>query len=181
MTTIDYLFRRVIPTACDLLPEEMRSPRATAMLLAIALQESKARARVQFNGPARGFWQFEIAGVAGVIRHAATKDHLLFALDTLCYKRTLKPAILQAALEDNDVLACVFARLNLWWLPSALPDSDAPDDGWRQYLEAWNPGTPRPETWPDNFARAWAIVNTPIETLTKHDRLLLKRLSVRED
>lgn len=160
MTTLDYLFRRVIPAASDLLPEMMRSPQAAAMLLAIALQESKAKARVQFNGPARGFWQFEIPGVAGVMRHAATKDHLLDALDTLCYKRTLPPAVLHKSIEDNDVLACVFARLNLWWIPAPLPNSNEPDAAWTQYLDSWNPGKPHPETWNAHYAKAWSIVNS---------------------
>lgn len=160
MTTLDYLFRRVIPAASDLLPDVMRSPNAAAMLLAIALQESKAKARIQFNGPARGFWQFEIPGVAGVMRHAATKDHLLAALDTLAYKRTLPPALLQKSIEDNDVLACVFARLNLWWIPAPLPGSNEPDAAFQQYLDAWNPGKPHPATWPRNFERAWELVNS---------------------
>lgn len=133
------------------------------MLLAIALQESKAKARVQFNGPARGFWQFEIPGVAGVMRHAATRDHLLFALDTLCYKRTLPPSVLHKSVEDNDVLACVFARLNLWWLPAPLPGSHDQDEGWRQYLNAWNPGKPHPETWPRHYERAWDMVNGAVD------------------
>lgn len=160
MTTLDYLFRNVIPASSDLLPDVMRSPQAAAMLLAIALQESKAKARVQFNGPARGFWQFEIPGVAGVMRHAATKDHLLLALDTLCYKRTLTPAVLQKAIEDNDVLACVFARLNLWWIPAPLPGSQDHDESWRQYVDAWGPGKPHRATWNKHYDAAWNIVNS---------------------
>lgn len=129
------------------------------MLLAICLQESKAKARVQFNGPARGFWQFEIPGVAGVMRHAATKAHLLEALDTLCYKRTVPPTVLHKAIEDNDVLACVFARLNLWWIPAPLPGSQDADEGWRQYVDSWNPGKPHPETWHVHYRHAWSIVD----------------------
>lgn len=164
MTTLDYLFRRVIPAAADMLPDKMRSPQAAAMLLAIALQESKAKVRVQFNGPARGFWQFETAGVAGVIRHPATRDHLSGALGTLRYKSTLPPALLQRALEDNDVLACVFARLLLWTLPQALPGSTNPDEGWRQYRDAWRPGKPHPATWNAHYAEAWSIVNSALDT-----------------
>lgn len=164
MTTIDYTFRYVIPAAFACLPDVMRSPQAAAMLLAIGLQESKFKHRVQVNGPARGFYQFEIPGVAGVMRHAATKDHLLFALDTLCYKRTLTPVVLQKAIADNDVLACVFARLNLWWIPAPLPGSIEPDEGWTQYLNAWAPGKPHPATWNANFHAAWSIVNAALDT-----------------
>jgi hypothetical protein len=162
MTTLDYLFRRVIPAASDLLPEKMRSPHATAMLLAIALQESGAAHRRQVGGPARGFWQFERAGVAGVRQHAATHDHLTAAMVTLRYAPTSTTENLQQALADNDVLACVFARLLLWTLPDALPSSDNPGEGWRQYLAAWRPGKPHPSVWPDLYRTAWSIVNAPL-------------------
>lgn len=158
MTTLTYLHQIVIPAAFALLPE-MASLEAEAMLLAIALQESKAAHRMQVNGPARGFWQFEIAGVKGVLGHQATRDFLLEALDTLSYRRTTTPLMLQHAVEDNDVLACVFARLNLWWLPEPLPGRENPDEGWRQYLAAWRPGKPHPDTWDAYYARAWEMVD----------------------
>lgn len=164
MTTLDYLFRRVIPAASDLLPDKMRSPQAAAMLLAITLQESGAAHRRQVGGPARGFWQFERAGVAGVRQHPATHDHLDAALRTLCYAPTTTTAVLQSAIADNDVLACVFARLLLWTLPDALPGSDDPDEGWRQYLAAWRPGKPHPGPWAERYRTAWGIVNAAVET-----------------
>jgi hypothetical protein len=164
ITTLDYLFRRVIPAASDLLPEKMRSVESTAMLLAIALQESEAMHRRQLGGPARGFWQFERSGVVGVRQHKATHDHLTNALTTLRYAQTTTTSVLQSTLADNDVLACVFARLLLWTLPATLPNSAESDEGWRQYLEAWRPGKPHPEKWPTNYARAWAIVNTTLES-----------------
>lgn len=162
MTTIDYLFRRVIPAAFDLLPPKMRSPQATAMLLAIALQESGAKHRRQVGGPARGFWQFERAGVAGVRQHSATHDHLAAAMVTLRYAPTSTTANLQQALADNDVLACVFARLLLWTLPDALPASNEPAIAWHQYISAWRPGKPHPSVWPSVYRAAWEIVNVPL-------------------
>jgi len=168
VTTLTYLFRRVIPATFDLLPIPMRSVPATAQLLAIALQESEAKARRQGGGgPARSFWQFELGGVRGVCTHPATRPHLEPALRTLCYpfdwstpqKTTATIKALHLAMTDNDTLAGVFARLNLWWLPDPLPESDNPDEGWRQYLRAWNPGKPHPETWPANFGGAWQLVN----------------------
>ena len=160
MSTIDYLAQSVIPAASSLLPVAMTSTQATAMLLAIALQESKAAARRQGGeGPARGFWQFEVSGVAGVRLHHATQEYVRDVLETLCYAPKSTHRALQLALTDNDVLACVFARLNLWWLPAPLPGPDHQAEGWRQYLEAWRPGKPHPETWPEHFAQAWALVN----------------------
>lgn len=158
MTTLDYLYRHTLPAAYDCLPVAMRSDRASAMLLAIALQESGVEHRVQVNGPARGFWQFEVAGVAGVRGHRSTRDHLEAALGTLCYTPTLPASTLQRVIENNDVLACVFARLLLWTLPEALPESDNPDEAWRQYLAAWRPGRPHRERWDGCFDHAWDLV-----------------------
>lgn len=159
MTTIEYLFRRVVPGAADLLPEKMRSPAAAAMLVAIALQESGARHRRQVGGLARGFWQFEPIGVIGVLRHPASSDHARAALEPLCYDRSLTAYEIHRIMEDNDVLACVFARLLLWTLPDALPSSDHADEGWRQYLAAWRPGKPHPKTWAAHYDTAWTMVN----------------------
>lgn len=151
----------VIPAAYSVLPAEMQSDRATALLLAIALQESDGTQRRQGGGgPARGFWQFEVAGVNGVMRHERTHAHLMQALQVLRYPKTSPARTLQAVLEHNDVLAAVLARLNLWWLPSALPDRLDEAEGWRQYLAAWQPGKPRPADWPENFARGWGMVTT---------------------
>ena len=68
---IDEVHRFIVPTAFALLPPTMRSDRATAMLLAIGLQESRFLHRRQFhNGPARGFWMFERGGgITGVLQH----------------------------------------------------------------------------------------------------------------
>lgn len=161
ITTLTYLHRRVIPAAFDVLPAVMRSPQATAMLLAIALQESKAEHRRQLGGgPARGFWQFERGGLTGVRQHSASHDHFAAAMDVLCYAPTTPTTVLQSVLADNDVLACVAARLLLWTLPDALPGSDNPSAGYSQYIDAWRPGKPRPKDWPENYARAWYLVNS---------------------
>lgn len=47
MAMIDLLHRFLVPAAYAVLPAEMQSARATAFLLAIALQESGARKRRQ--------------------------------------------------------------------------------------------------------------------------------------
>ena len=159
MTTLHYLFRHVIPAAYSLLPEVMRSPKASAMLLAIALQESGTTHRRQVNGPARGFWQFEKAGVIGVRTHQASFDHAAVAVNILRYPADIEAAVLQEAITDNDVLACVFARLLLWTLPDDLPERNDPLEGWRQYIDAWRPGKPHGERWARNYSDAWMIVN----------------------
>ena len=161
MTTLHYLCRHIIPAAYSLLPEAMRSPKASAMLLAIALQESGTTHRRQVNGPACGFWQFEKAGVIGVKTHSASADHLALALATLRYPVDSEAAYLQESLTDNDVLACVCARLLLWTLPDDLPGKHEPLEGWKQYMDAWRPGKPHGETWARNFSDAWMIVNEP--------------------
>jgi hypothetical protein len=64
------------------------------------------------------------------------------------------------AIEHNDLLACGFARLNLWWLPAALPTRDQVDRAWEQYLEAWRPGKPKPRTWAKHWITAWERVTS---------------------
>lgn len=123
--------------AYTLLPDRMRTTAAERMLIAIALQESDLRWRRQVRGPARGWWQFEVAGVRGVTRHKATSGHASDVLSSLGYPGRSNLEI-QEALEHNDVLAACFARLNLWWLPQSLPTTE--QGGLEQYLEAWNPG-----------------------------------------
>lgn len=156
---LNYLHTFVVPAAYSVLPLKMNSPASTAMLLAIALQESKCCSRRQLEGgPARGFWQFETAGISGVRLHPASSAHLDRALVALCYASTLTVKPAQQIVEHNDVLACVYARLLLYTLPTSLPDRTEVNQGWAQYLDAWRPGKPIHHTWPANFARAWALV-----------------------
>ena len=148
---IDYMRDHVMPAAFSLLPEGMDSEDARVMLLAIGLQESRFDHRVQIGGPARGFWQFEKGGgIRGVLGHHATKYHAMSACRHLRYFDADDEAY--NAIAHNDVLACVFARLLLWSLPQPLPTSS--DDGWDQYLAAWRPGKPHPETWAAFYAQA---------------------------
>jgi hypothetical protein len=146
-----------VPAALALLPGRMDSPSARAMLLTIGLQESGFTHRVQRGGPAHGFWQFEKGGgVTGVLVHPMTKPTIDPVLTLLRYPPTAVACY--NALVDNDVLACIFARLLLWTLPGALPMRHDAERGWRQYLAAWRPGKPHPETWRGHFHTAWATV-----------------------
>ncbi len=152
---IDHFARYTIPAAYALLPPKMNSFGATAMILAIGLQESRFKHRVQINGPAKGFLQFERAGLKGVLTHAVTKPILLPVLDALCYAPTLQ--VCYAAVEHNDTLACVFARLLLWTVPGRLARHDEPDKGWDDYLRGWRPGRPHRGSWDECFAEGWRL------------------------
>lgn len=158
---MNFPFDAIYDAAMSLLPASMNTLEAKAEVLAIGLQEGDGmRARRQYqDGPARGFWQFEQGGgVRGVMTHSATKPFALAVLARLQYEPYI-PAV-WVALEHNDVLACVFARLNLYWLPSKLPGSNQEAEGWRQYIDAWRPGKPHPAKWPANFAQAWQHVSS---------------------
>lgn len=140
-----------------LLPAKMTSPQAEVMLLAIGLQESRFTHRRQIGGPARGFWQFEKGGgAAGVLRHAASRDHAV----RVCDARGVAPVAEQVyqRLEHDDILAAAFARLLLWTDPGKLPELGEADSAWRLYLRTWRPGKPHPGTWPLLYAQALAEV-----------------------
>lgn len=143
------VLRDVIVPALQRLPEQMRTPRAQVMLLAIAMQESGLAARRQAgNGPARGLFQFELGGVRGVLTHKASAP---FApLGTA--------QAIQAALETDDLLACRIARLLLYTLPAPLPALGQSELGWAQYTAAWRPGHPRPERWARNYQTAMEAI-----------------------
>jgi len=154
-------FDVIYKATMGLLPPSMDSMPAKAMLMAIALQESRCEHRRQMNdGPARGFWQFEQAGIRGVLTHPATRDHIRRVLDALRYDDQHPVIGCWNAVEHNDLLACSFARLNLFWLPAALPGPENAKEGWNQYISAWRPGKPHPQTWPAFYAQAWQHVSS---------------------
>jgi hypothetical protein len=154
MTTIEYIRNVVYPAAFQLLPLEMDSAPARAMLTAIGLQESRFMFRRQMGGPALSFWQGEATGgLVGLAKHPRTRDLVREILSTMAYGQ---PDITDfQAIEDNDILACCGARLLLWTHPGKLPTRSDRDDGWRQYLELWRPGKPHPEAWNENWLLAW--------------------------
>lgn len=159
-----HIHERVIPSALALLPGQMTSPEARAMLLSIGLQESGFNARrqggrgtVAGQGPARGFWQFErMGGVAEILKHDTTGPIIKPIARMLLYEPT--PAVCHAAIEHCDVLAACFARLLLWVDPRPLPRRTEADKGWAMYLSNWRPGSPHPAFWIGHFKQAWDIV-----------------------
>ena len=140
--------------AVALLPSNMDSQPAFALIVAIALQESKLLHRRQIKGPARGFWQFEQGGgVRGVLSHHSSRGHIRAVLSALKYDDSESTSYV--AIEHNDVLACAYARLLLWTLPQPVAGRGEAAEAWEQYTSAWRPGKPHPETWDANFAEAW--------------------------
>jgi hypothetical protein len=126
------------------------------MLLAIALQESKFLERKQIKGPARGFWQFEAPTVKLVAQHKDLAPILVPVLHTLRYSSD--PKELYTAIENNDTLAAVFARLLLWNSPRELPALGDFASGWRIYIEQWRPGKEKPDTWQECYDTAWKTI-----------------------
>lgn len=143
----------VMPAALAMLPPRMDSPEARAEVMAIGMQESRFKHRRQVGGgPALGLWQFESGGgVHGVLTHPSTKPIITPILEVLRYR----PSDCYHAIEHNDVLACVFARLLLWTHPKPLPRD--PETAWQYYLDTWRPGKPHRETWDAFYAEAWTV------------------------
>lgn len=136
------------------------SREAELMLVAIAKQESDIRFRRQLGADgkpmehlARGLWQFERGGgVRGVLEHSTTRKAADAAAKALLY--TPEPAVIHTAIADNDILACVWARLLLWTLPQALPPAGQEDLAWHQYIAAWRPGKPHRDRWVQSYKTA---------------------------
>ena len=145
--------------ALRLLPPQLDTTLARAMLLAIGLQESGLTARVQRvagggKGPARGLLQFERGGgVVGVLNHPASRDLAL----QVCTARKL-PAVSSSVvwewLETDDVLAFAFGRLLLLTDPKPLPALGRDQDAWECYLRNWRPGKPHRDRWNTNYPAA---------------------------
>jgi hypothetical protein len=154
----DHILAYVLPAAFALLPPAMQSIEASALLLAIGLQESRFLHRVQVVGPARGFWQFEVGGVEGVLLHERTQLTIAAVLGSLRYDHLAPPSMIQQALAHNDTLAACFARCLLWTSPLPIPGPNGAELGWQLYRDCWRPGQPRHETWTANFSIGWGAV-----------------------
>ena len=162
-----FLVAAVLP-ALDLLPTNMTSAEAKAMLLAIALQETAHKARRQevysqtkkawVDGPARSHFQFELGGLAGVLRHPATQPHAARFASALGYADATPPELLDIMVYDS-VLAAGMARLNLFWDAQPLPRrADGAQPAYDYYDRTWRPGKKRPLDWPPNWQLAWDTV-----------------------
>lgn len=136
------------------------TPDARRFMLAIALQESGLAHRRQVvggaeTGPAASFWQFEAGGgCKGVLTHYLVAS----CMRGLCVDFNVQPSPegLWEAMRFNDVLAAIAVRLLVYTLPSKLPITA--DEGWAQYIAAWRPGKPHPQTW----AAAWDLATLTV-------------------
>ena len=159
MSCVSTPIASAIDAAFALLPDRMDTRAARVALIAIGLQESGLKDRCQKlqnggRGPAHGLWQFErTGGVLGVLTHSATRRHAFDA----CKARGIAAdsSAVWIALEHDDVLAAVFARLLLWADAKPLPAEDDAEGLWKTYeLRTWRPGKPHPEAWAANHAAA---------------------------
>lgn len=163
MQLSEVLSNIVAPSMAQL-PDKMDSAKARVMLLAIGLQESRFEFRRQMgDGPARGFWQFELGtrasrgGVWGVYLHPMSAG----PLESLCslHKVAFVPEEIWKALEFNDIFACGVARLMLWTDSQPLPAVGDVDGAWNTYaVRVWRPGRPHRDTWNKFYAQAVAAV-----------------------
>lgn len=160
----------LLPACNSLFPPHFNTPAARALLLAIGLQESDFEHRQQLignhrnwwesiRGPATSFWQFEKIGIQEVFRHPATRQHALRLIAKLGYPEDVN--VIHSAIKHNDLLAVGIARLAIYRTPYALPKQHEYEEAWRQYLQVWRPGKPKPDRWQMRYATAWEIVNNP--------------------
>jgi len=130
-------------------------------LLAIALQENGPTLSARYQGhpaevaaPAKGWWQFELSGVLGVMNHGASAA-LAAKLAERCHVARNAPAVYRA-IEGHDILAAGIARLLVLTEREPVPINGAV--GWQQYLRLWRPGKPREKDWPGNWLWADAVI-----------------------
>lgn len=148
-----------INPAMALLPPKMTSDKATVMLLAIGLQESRLTYRKQIGGPAKSFLQFESGGgVKGVMTHPASGE----PSKDLCQSLGVPFArdSIFMAMEFNDVLAFGLGRLLLYTDPKALPEIGDAQAAWDLYQRVWRPGKPHRQTWDDLYSVACKVVTS---------------------
>lgn len=130
----------------------LADPRAAALLVAIAIQESDLRYLRQYpTGPARSWWQIEpLTGGLAMRRATAALGEP--------WRRLLHLHGLDGPLHETltawPLSAAVAARLLLWHDPRRLPDLGAQDAAWDVYIGCWRPGRPHAQTWPRAYAEA---------------------------
>jgi len=127
-----------------------RTDEARVIVHAICGQETDWAARLQYGGPARGWYQFEKGGgVQGVLTHPSSKDKIKTVCDALlisCDVNTVYEAV-----AWNGFLATAMARLLLYTDAAPLPKVGNVQGAWDYYLRNWRPGAPHPEVWPGKY------------------------------
>lgn len=143
-------------TYAEVLPGKFASLAATVLLVAIGLQESRFKYRQQMGGPARSYWQMEKGGgITGVLRHKATARHA----HAVCVLRGIgaTPDAVYAAMLEDDLLGCAFARLLLYSDPKPLPEPGQIVTSWDYYIRNWRPGKPHRATWDSLYSDALGV------------------------
>lgn len=159
LNNIDTTYNDIWLPAMKLLPKELNSKEAAQMALTIGLQESRLVYRHQIGGPAHGLWQFEKGGgVKGVLTHKATAWYAKEAQKAL--QRGVGISDAYGALEHDDALAAVFARLLLYSDQYRLPEIGQTQRAWNLYLRTWRPGKPHEKTWPGYYKEVQDYLET---------------------
>ena len=156
--TPEFINRWILPAAFSLLPAEYDTPAARRLMIAIALQESRFKARRQMGqGPARSFWQFERIGVEGLLVKV-DKAKTASRLADICNAMGVRPVVddIHAAIEHNDILAACCARLLIFTHQNPIPTDR--DLAWAYYLKLWRPGKAKPESWADHWQTACELI-----------------------
>lgn len=159
MTPAEFSTRILAPAAAAFPFHD--DPRARALLLAIAGVESGWAMRAQsFDGPAAGWWQFEVGGIVGVMEHPASRD----VLREFCDQQAVpfERMDIHTAIEWHDGLAYALARLLLWTDPAPLPTVGDEAGGWLVYNRLWKPGKPSAPRWTTRYAEALAVTGAAV-------------------
>lgn len=152
-----WVLAHALDPALSELPPLPSQAAARQILMTIAGVESGCLHRRQVPvAYAMGFWQFEKnGGVAGVLTHRATQALARKAVEQRGLDHSA--GAVWKALEQDDVLAGIFARLLLLSDPPALPSG--PDAAKACYLRTWRPGKPcSASAW----ERSWEMARTAI-------------------
>lgn len=112
---------------------------------------------------ARGWWQFERMGaVIGVMEHDATSS----LARMVCKQHSIEfnSVDIHDALAWDQHFAAKMARLNLLWLPRALPGIGQVHEALDQYLETWRPGAFQRD--PTGVRAKWVELSYPTALAT---------------
>jgi hypothetical protein len=156
--TPEFINQWIFPAAFSLLPPDYDTPAARRLMIAIGLQESRFKARRQMGqGPARSFWQFERIGVEGLLVKV-DKAKTASRLADIATFLGCRPVVddIHAAIEHNDILSAVCARLLLFTHADPIPTTQ--DAAWAYYLKLWRPGKAKPDTWAEHWQTASELI-----------------------
>lgn len=154
--TAEQFLRTEIRPALLGMQQRFRGAAAECMLAAIPHQETNYASLYQIGDDgqpieelARGFYQFELAGVSGTMNHPAN-DWLLPLLAKNGFVDPT-PESIHWALPGSSALQIWLARSNLWWnsepLVEPIADAAHEEAAWQYYLFCWNPGQPHRSSW----------------------------------